>query len=175
MAGCVLAVAVALPCPALEAHVRQVLTERRQAVQESARLRICDNGDLEVLGRGQLDASSSLHASSCPPAPHPMCTHVLDLTEMVHALAPSLPHLARVLSAHAAGSSEAPMRSALFFGAASAHGTGSSHGGVRDALSHTPPLVAHNAPLVSGGNTGHQTPGIAFSKVLSILTLLYSK
>jgi hypothetical protein len=29
--------------------------------------------------------------------------------------------------------------------------------------------------LVSGGNTGHQTPGIAFSKVLSILTLLYSK
>ena len=186
MAGCVLAVALALPCPALEAHVREVLTERRQVVEESVRLRVCDNGDLELLGSGQLDTSSSRDTSSCPPAPHPVCTQMLDLTEMVHALAPSLPHLARVLAAHAAWSSEAPVRSALFFGAASAHSTGSSHGGVRDALSHTLPLVAHNAPL-SGGNiglghqtpgiafTGHQTPGIAFSKVLSTLILLHSK
>ena len=148
--------------------MREVLTERRQVVEESVRLRVCDNGDLELLGSGQLDTSSSRDTSSCPPAPHPVCTQMLDLTEMVHALAPS------------------PVRSALFFGAASAHSTGSSHGGVRDALSHTLPLVAHNAPL-SGGNiglghqtpgiafTGHQTPGIAFSKVLSTLILLHSK
>jgi len=160
-------VALALPCPALEAHVRQVLTERRHAVQESPRLRICDNGDLEVLSSGLLDTSSStrldvntssstrLGTSSGPLAPHPVCTQVLDLSEMVHALAPTLPHLARVLAAHgagfpahAAGNSEAPVRSAQFFGAASTHGTGratiearetyclptgSCHGGVPDA------------------------------------------
>ena len=111
VAGSVLAVAVALPCPALEAHVRQVLTERRQAGQECAHLRICENGDLEALETWPLGTSQDQPSSSA--APLAVCTQVLDLTEMVHALASSQPHLARVLAAHGGGGSEGIVRHAL--------------------------------------------------------------
>lgn len=96
VAGCVLAVSLALPCPELEAHVRQVVMERRQAGHDSSLLRIAENGDLELVQalQGSEQTSSGDGAQ---------CIHVLDVTEMVHALAPAYPHLARVLAAHGAG------------------------------------------------------------------------